>query len=372
MNTRNIRALAVVAFFCGLLALPVTAAWASCEPNDIDYDPSSCPSEPESSSNSEASSPERSSDSDKNKAYDGKILTESVTAIPGPKRTVAVGRVDAIGAFTAKHGNWDIGGGLGAMLTTALVESKRFIVIERAQLQKILTEHELKGNKLTNQATGPALGKLIGVQFMIFGSVTEFGTDDEGGGMSLGLSGGGIGSLLSGALSRQSTSGTVAMDFRIVDTTTGQVLQSYTIKESIDNSSWDVSLGYKGVSMGTNQFMKTPLGQAARTVITKAVQRIAHRAKDTVWTGQVVEFDRGEVYINAGMASGLKSGDAFMIERVVKRLTDPTTNEVLMLRKKQIGIVEVKTVTPKIAFGPFQPLDVGNPQRGDLVVVLKK
>lgn len=61
-----------------------------------------------------------------------------------------------------------------------------------------------------------------------------------------------------------------------------------------------------------------------------------------------------------------------MVERVVKRLTDPTTNEVLMVRKKSIGIVEVKTVAAKIAFGPFQPLDVGKPKRGDNVVILKK
>ena len=49
-----------------------------------------------------------------------RILVEGIREVPGPKRTVAVGRVDAIGAFTAKYGNWDIGGGLGAMLATAV------------------------------------------------------------------------------------------------------------------------------------------------------------------------------------------------------------------------------------------------------------
>lgn len=370
MRLFGVRGLALTVLFCSLFSSLISPAYASCDPDDPEYDESSCPTQSAPVAAKSKSSSGAKNDSDK--AYDGKILTDSVAVIPGPKRTIAVGRVDAIGAFTAKHGNWDIGGGLGAMLTTALVESKRFIVLERAHLQKVLSEQELKGKKLTNQSTGPRLGKLIGVQFLIFGSVTEFGTADEGGGMSLGLSGGAIGNLLSGALSRQSTSGTVAMDFRIVDTTTGQVLQSYKIKEQIDNSSWDVSLGYQGVSMGSNKFMKTPLGQAARSVITKAVHRIADQAKNTAWTGQVVEYDNGEVYINAGKTSGLKVGDAFMVERIVKRLTDPTTNEVLMVRKKEIGIVEVKTVAPKIAFGPFQPLDVGKPKRGDNVVVLKK
>jgi curli biogenesis system outer membrane secretion channel CsgG len=370
MNWMNLRTLSFGTVVSALLVSSVAYAQAGCDENDPAYDPISCPSQSEPAKR--ASPAKSDGNKSENNKYDGKILTQNVAIIPGPKRTVAVGRVDAIGAFTSKYGSWDVGGGLGAMLTTALIESNRFIVIERAQLQKTLSEQELKGNKLTNQSTGPQLGKLIGVQFLIFGSVTEFGADDKGGGMSFGLSGGAIGSLLSGAFSRQSTSGTVAMDFRIVDTTTGRVLQSYRVKEVIDNSSWDVSLGYKGVSMGTNQFMKTPLGQAARVVITRAVRRIATSAGDTAWTGQVVDFDQGEVYINAGKSSGLKVGDAFMIERVVKRLTDPTTNEVLMIRKKPIGMVEIKTVAPKIAFGPFQPLDIGKPQRGDLVVVLKK
>ena len=71
------------------------------------------------------------------------VLTGSVPEVTGPKRTVAVGKFDSIGAFNNKYGNWDIGGGLAAMMTTALVESGRFIVVERAQLQQVLAEQEM-------------------------------------------------------------------------------------------------------------------------------------------------------------------------------------------------------------------------------------
>lgn len=300
------------------------------------------------------------------------VLTNEIQEIPGPRRTIAVGRFATIGAFAQNYGNWDIGGGLAAMLTTALVESKRFIVSERAQIQQILTEQEMKGQKLTTGGSGPDLGKLVGVQFLIFGSVTEFGTEDGGGGFSLGLSRGGLGNMLSSALSQQSASGTVAMDFRIVDTTSGQVLESFTEKESIESSGFDLSLGYQGMSLGGNQFNKTPLGQAARKVITKAVQRVATNAAKTAWTGAVVDFDAGEIFINAGSETGMKKGDTFMVERVVKRLTDPSTGEVLMIRKEPLGMVELKMVAPKIASGPFRPMGTEMPRRGDLVVVLTK
>ncbi|MFN0044426.1 MAG: CsgG/HfaB family protein [Alphaproteobacteria bacterium] len=300
------------------------------------------------------------------------VLTGPVPEITGPKRTVAVGKFDSIGSFNQKYGNWDIGGGLAAMMTTALVESARFIVVERAHLQQVLAEQELKGNKLTASGSGPDLGRLVGVQFLVYGAVTEFGSEDSGGGMSLGFMGGGLGNLLSGAVSKQTTSGKVAMDFRVVDTTSGRVVETHKVSQPIENSGIDLSVGYRGMNIGGNQFANTPLGMAARKAITEAVSLVARDAAKMDWTGQVVDFDAGEIVINAGATSGLKKGDIFVVERVTKRLTDPSTGEILSVRKKSLGIVEVDQIEPKVASGKFQPLEPDKPERGDYVTVMKK
>ncbi len=298
------------------------------------------------------------------------LLTDVIPGISGPKRAVAVGKFDAVGSFTSKYGDWDIGGGLSAMLTTALAESNRFIVIERANLNHILSEQELKGSKLLNQKTGPALGKLTGVQFLVFGSVTEFGASDSGGGFGLGFAGGGL--PFSTGLSRQSKSGSVAIDIRIVDTTTGRIVDTARVKEKIKSSGWDISGGYQGISLGTNQFIKTPLGEASRRAITKIVHYIARKAEKTAWTGRVVDVGDDEmVYINAGANSGIKVGDFFMIERVTKTLTDPETGEVLSKRKKAVGSVHINTVEEKVAYGPYASEGIESPQRGDFVVKRK-
>jgi curli biogenesis system outer membrane secretion channel CsgG len=76
------------------------------------------------------------------------------------------------------------------MLTSALVNSDRFVVVERAELKEILSEQELKAGGLVNKETGPKLGKLAGVQLLIYGAVTEFGTQDKGGGINFGFIGG--------------------------------------------------------------------------------------------------------------------------------------------------------------------------------------
>ena len=90
---------------------------------------------------------------------------DAMPKISGPKRTISVGKFDAIGAFTAKYGNWDIGGGLSAMMTTALIESGQFIVVERANLQQVLSEQELKASRLTiiKAMTKSVMAQRVGV-----------------------------------------------------------------------------------------------------------------------------------------------------------------------------------------------------------------
>lgn len=301
------------------------------------------------------------------------ILTGPIPPVRGPKRTVAVGKFSATGAFTSKYGSWDIGGGLGAMLTSALVESKRFIVVERAQVQQILSEQQLKGSGVVSKTTGPDLGNLTGVQYFVYGAVTEFGVDDVGGGFGIGGAAGGVlGGLLSGAVSHQSASGKVAMDIRVVDATTGRVVDVQRVEEPIESSGIDVSVGYEGLSLGGNKFWKTPLGQASRRALTRAVQNFAREADGKPWAGQVVDFDTGVVFINAGENSGIKTGDSFMVERIVKKLTDPATGEILSLRKTALGLVKVDMVEAKLSSGRFTALDVQPPKRGDLVMTVKQ
>jgi len=289
----------------------------------------------------------------------------------GPKQTVAVGKFDAVGSFTQKYGDWDIGGGLAAMLTSELVKSGQFVVIERAELSQVLSEQELKASGVVNRETGPKLGKLAGVQLMIYGAVTEFGAQDKGGGLNLGVSGlGGLPFKLGGAT--ESASGKVAMDVRVVGTTTGEVLESHTVSEAIENSAFNLSAGYSGISLGGDQFEKTPLGEATRGAIKKAVAAIIATSRKTPWTGLVVDVDGKEVYINAGSRSGLEKGTMFMIERIAKTFTDPATGQVLGTRKKELGVLTLTGVQPKLAFGAYSPLDNAAPKRGDLVVIMSR
>lgn len=99
---------------------------------------------------------------------------------------------------------------------------------------------------------------------------------------------------------------------------------------------------------------------------------IAAKAEETPWTGLVVEFDGKEVYINAGSGTGLKVGDKFVVKRIVKRLTDPQTGQILSVRKKELGLVQITSVESKLSSGPFMSVGMEPPVRGDLIIPVAK
>ena len=53
------------------------------------------------------------------------------------------------------HGGWHIGSGMADMLTTALVKSGKFMVIERQQLAKIMQEQSLGMSGAVTAQRGP-------------------------------------------------------------------------------------------------------------------------------------------------------------------------------------------------------------------------
>ncbi|HLX22346.1 MAG TPA: CsgG/HfaB family protein, partial [Usitatibacter sp.] len=92
----------------------------------------------------------------------GLACTHALAAEPtlaGPKRTLVVDKFQSNSQFDAAYGNWDVGGGLAAMLTTALQKSGQFVVLERASMPAIIFEQEMKANNVANPETGPKLGQ---------------------------------------------------------------------------------------------------------------------------------------------------------------------------------------------------------------------
>jgi curli biogenesis system outer membrane secretion channel CsgG len=289
------------------------------------------------------------------------VLKTPVRSIPGPKRTVAVSRFASKSDFNLHYGLTDVGGGLSAMLTAALVESGQFLVVERETLSDVLAEQSLIASGLVKEEGAAIPGALLGASLLVKGAVTEFSEAAGGGGFGIGLAGVGVGIKSRVAM--------VGLDIQIIDATTSQVLASYKVLEKASGKAVGVDLARAGIDTGFTKFFETPIGQAAHKAITAAVERFALEAASRPWTGHVVAFDSGEVVINAGQTSGLKVGDTFAVERASAAFTDPATGRVLGRRKTRLGRLVITAVEDEMAFATYQAVADAVPMRGDLVVV---
>jgi curli biogenesis system outer membrane secretion channel CsgG len=284
-----------------------------------------------------------------------------VSSPAGPKRTIAVARFVTKSDFDARHGLADVGGGLTDLVTSALVLSNQFIVVERATLGDVLFEQKIAESGLVAAEGAAQSGQLLGASLLVKGAVTEFSAASGGGGFGIGFSGIGVG------LNGQKA--TVGLDLQLIDSTTGQVLSSHPVRETVTSRSIGVDLSKFGLSSGYSKFLQTPVGTAAAKAITTAVQQITASAARQPWTGRVVGIDEGQVVINAGQTSGIRIGDVFGLVRPGPMFTDPATGRVLGSRKVALGRVIVNSVDREIAFASFQPLSAAAPVRGDLVVL---
>ena len=293
----------------------------------------------------------------------------------GPKKRIAVARFDASGAIDGQYPGWNIGDGLAAQLTTALLNSGHFIVVERGELAGVLREQEMAAQKIVSKETATQIGRLLGAQFLVRGSVTEFSQSAGGGGVRAGVGtgifgGGPFGGILGGgglggALGLQTTHGVVAMDLRLIDTTTGQVLQSQRAEAKLEQRGVSADINVKQVAFGGDAFDKTVLGQATRQAIDQAVAFIIRSMAPMPWTARVVEVAGDQVYINAGTSAGLKPGDLFTVTAVVKELTDPDSGAVLATVEDTRGEIEVVSVQEKLSIARMRmPFET---KRGDLV-----
>ena len=96
------------------------------------------------------------------------------------------------------------------VFVTELVKSGKFRVIDRERLDALMREKNLSLDGSVDPATAVRAGKLLGVEYFLVGSVTEYGADTAGG------SGFGI------SVKRKKF--TAAANARVIDTETGEIL----------------------------------------------------------------------------------------------------------------------------------------------------
>jgi curli biogenesis system outer membrane secretion channel CsgG len=270
----------------------------------------------------------------------------------------------------------DVGKGISDMLVQKLVTDGKYSVIERNALDKVLGEQNFSNSDRADASTAAKIGRVLGVDAIIIGSITQFGRDDQhtnigGGGY------GGYGSKLGlGGIGTKKSKAVVGITARLVNTTTGEILAAVTGKGESSRSGTSLigagagggSGGVGGLDMGSSNFGQTILGEAVQAAVTDAATQLDTAAgnlptvKVSV-SGLVADVSGNTLIVNVGSKTGLKVGDTLDISRQVRTVKDPATGKVLKAITDKIGsgtVTQIDQDSATVTFTGSGPAKVGD------------
>ena len=220
------------------------------------------------------------------------------------------------------------------MLETAIVKTNKMRVMERRQLDAILREQGLAQSGLTT--SGGGIGGLTGVDYVVTGTITKFGS------RAVKL---GFGARLLRDLtteqgtqsSRQMSSGKVtaemAIDLKVTDTATGEVRIADAVAAEVTTGETLYVAGLESERQSADPYADVMRVIAAKISESIVTQRYPFKVAS-------VNLDSGTVIVNYGDVF-LAPGDLLRVFEVGESIVDPDTGEVLGSTGKEIGTVEI-------------------------------
>jgi len=199
------------------------------------------------------------------------------------------------------------------MLASKLIKSNKFVVFERTDINKILSEKAISGD-----------AGLVGVNALIIGSVTEFGRAITG---------------KTGFLSSTKVQTARAkVDVRIVDVKTGQAFFSATGAGEANTESGEIA-GYGNRA----EYDATLNDRAISASISDMIDKLVSSLDERPWRTDVLEIQGGQLFISGGQRQGLKVGDMLQVMEKGQTMKSQQSGFDINLPPKKVAIVKVTT-----------------------------
>jgi curli biogenesis system outer membrane secretion channel CsgG len=237
------------------------------------------------------------------------------------KRKVAIARFSnetKYGQGFFDKGNEDrLGKQTMDILSSKLVETEKFLLLERSDLDQVSKEKEIANIKSLD----------IPADYLIVGSVTEFGrkaTSDVG---------------LFNRTKKQTAYAKVSI--RLIDVKTSQVIYS----EEGEGEAFMETGTVLGIG-STAEYDATLNDKVINAAISKLVNNIVEKLLDSPWKSYLIAFEEGNYFIAGGEKQGIKTGDEFDVVKKGSIVKNPQTNVDIELPGKVIGKIKVISTVP--------------------------
>ncbi len=233
----------------------------------------------------------------------------------GLKRKVAIARFSnetKYGqSFFLDEKNDRIGKQAVDILSSKLLETDKFILLERADLDKIIKELKMDNySPLKNMA-----------DYLIIGSVTEFGRKDTG---------------EVGIFSRTKKQTAFAkVNVRLVDIYTGQIIYS----EEGEGEAFSEAGTVLGVGAQAG-YDSTINDKALEAAITNLSSNIIENLLDKPWRSFILANEDNKLIISGGKSQNIESGEIFDVVQNGKKIKNPQTNMFIILPGKKIARIK--------------------------------
>lgn len=279
-------------------------------------------------------------------AVSSNVTQHVESAYTGPKRRVGIVDFENKTAYGTR-----LGSAASDILVTELVKSGKFIVVERDKMAKLMEEQKLGMTGAIDPKTAASVGKMLGLNAIVTGSISQFGVATTGSDYLITQS------------KKQVASCTV--DVRVVDVETGQIIWADSGKgESISSKSQVLGMGSRG---GYDEMIE---GESLRAAISKLVDNIASQINaKTQWYAKVLDVDGSNVFIGAGTESGLKEGTSLDVFRRGREIRDENNLVVGYIEGPVGGMTVIRHAGEKMSIGKMSGSEL--PAKGDVVRLQK-
>ncbi|MFT7559196.1 MAG: curli biogenesis system outer membrane secretion channel CsgG [Flavobacteriales bacterium] len=230
----------------------------------------------------------------------------------------------------SQHGGHRLGEGAADILTTELVQNTDFNIFERDRLNNVISEQDMGNSGRFDNSSAAKLGKLIGVQFVVTGAITEYGESKS--------------SIGARNLFTAGKKGYYAgIDIRVIDANTGRIM----LAESGQGSKTSKSIRVMGIG-GGEKWNEKHATAALRQAVKEVAKKLASADLSPGARGPVemlvADVDGSVITLNQGSGAGLANGDVLTIKRQGKVIKDPSTGAIIKIKYKTIGQIKLTEV----------------------------
>ena len=243
-------------------------------------------------------------------------VVEPVKEVNVYKRKVAIARFSnetsyAKGIFYSKENDPMAKQALD-ILSTKLASSGKFILLERGDFDKIQEEMNIADNENFQK---------IGADYLIVGSITEFGRKNVGN---------------SRVFSREKTQIVQAgVSVRLIDVSTGEIIYSEESKgEAQTANKTTLGLGER------TDYDATLSDKAISAAISQLVENIINNCMERPWKTYFIDAE-SDVIITGGSSQGIKAGDIFDVMAKGRKVKNPQTGMLVELPGKKVGQIQI-------------------------------